>query len=508
MEHLLSILVFAQQINVRETATLVTGGGILDKLDEVSEKAISNLQEGKNLLFRRYKKFSRLGNNFDHRSGAVYFSPSQWRRLLGNADPRCSEILDYFSKEHVGYWQQDRPCFERILYTPTKVIMRGERYYIHMKNSAPTDRIRVMLDELSKISGSGKSLQQLRECASQEQLGPWKLGLAFLDQLRNITLQLLSFAHATTRTLTAAKKENGADSIAAETMEKVLETLQASYGDKEDRLHGAVRQAVRAYYSWLIGEIEPACTAFNRAIDAALAASNHLRTVCDRMDGWLAKDRNRLKSQAVSGLVRRWREADHPGENLLVCNFAAEKLPRKSSVTAVGIGWGGIELPIVFEFLGEKRGLKVSTYIASWSHYRNPSDSVRWVSFPSSEVTEPTFTQTNLLFDDNTLSGITLEKVRNDMLLRGAGDVLMYLIRYSGERRWHHMRMEDHGVIDPDFLLRRVSGYIGETAFSRSWSTKTGDYESHIGVFSLGRRRILECIHNNSTVEAWDREGF
>jgi hypothetical protein len=214
-------------------------------------------------------------------------------------------------------------------------------------------------------------------------------------------------------------------------------------------------------------------------------------------------------------LVRRWREADHPGENLLVVLSALDEVQNATTIDTVGIGWGGIELPVIFRYLSFLRGIPathadgVRTYVANWSHYGAGDREPEWVAFPKPQAAHPQFdADVCVLFDDNVLTGETLERLRDEMLLRSAHDIRMYVTRFSGERRLAHMKMENHGAIDPEVLLHQIQGYIGETPFARSWSTKKGDYTNRIGVFSLARRRILECIHNNSTVEAWDREGF
>jgi hypothetical protein len=212
-------------------------------------------------------------------------------------------------------------------------------------------------------------------------------------------------------------------------------------------------------------------------------------------------------SRPLGDLVRKWREADHPGENLLVALAAAEKHKDASEALVIGIGWGGIELPLVYDYVMRRKGSKQNRtiFIARWSHYRKVKE-IGWDVFPEGDLDRPRPKDTVILFDDNTLTGITLEHIRDTLMILGAKSVSLYVTRFSGERRLAQMRMPDHGAVDPSVLLSEVGGYIGETPFARSWSQK--EYRNPIGVFSLSKRRILECIHINSTVELYQREGF
>lgn len=519
IEKLLGSLVFAPRINVSPTAKIVAHGeedwGILDSLDRVQDRAQQNLDLSLERLYASFPTLRDL-NVFDHRSGAVFFSPTEWRHLERKVRGPCAVIKDYFREKLVGYWQPDRPCFRRLLYTPTKVLLRGEEYYVHMKNISPIDRIRAMLAELGAIQVLGTKPQEALEDSTISDPSRWKLCLAFLDQLRNIALQLLSFAHAAEVIL---KESESSPGVNTDRTIGIGERIKRLYGhDEEPQLHRFVGRAVGSYYCWLLGERQSAVALLDAALESVALIVSELRAVCGELEEWFAQEHLEVEALPIGDLVRRWREADHPGENLLVALEAVDGAAEAESVEAVGVGWGGIELPLLFRHLAKLQEIpaakaqKLTTYVAKWSHYRGSRKSreeVGWIPFPKYDDAAPMFgAELSILFDDNVLSGITLERVRDEMLLNGAKDVQIFVTRFSGERRWAHMQMEDHGVIDPDFMLERVCGYIGETAFARSWSTKKGDYKSRIGVFSLARRRILECIHNNSTVEAWDREGF
>lgn len=511
-EHIATSMVFARQINVRETAAFIRNRTVRDKLNQVSLQAQVNLREASRLLTDRYTHLGR-GDIFDQRSGAVCFTPFEWQHLSEEILSGHADVLRYFEEPLISYWQPGRPCLRRILYTPTKVLLRGEQYYVHMKNISPLDRIGEMISELGRMQSLQQPFTSLVSASAIHPGGrPWKLCLAFLDQLRNIGLQFFSFAHAADSMLERNREPGNAHIAGTAAMH---DRIRAVWKSSESHLHSFVGLAVRAYYYWLLGDAQKTSLAFEGALIQAQTVSPKLSELRMPLEEWLSDPGMEPERHRMDRLVRRWREADLPGENLLVALVALRDVADSAVIDAVGIGWGGIELPLVFRYLAKLEGVvaardkHLSTYIANWSHYGDGEARTSWVSFPQHHTDEPEFgAPVSVLFDDNVLTGRTLERIRDEMLLRGAKDVRIYVTRFSGERRLAHMKMEDHGVVDPDFLLNNVKGYLGETAFSRSWSTKKGDYRSQVGVFSLARRRILECIHNNSTAETWDREGF
>lgn len=510
VHEIVNTLVLARRINVRETASVIRSGEILEELNRIAVQAKSNLEQAREQITVRYPHLSE--GIFDHRSGAVVFEPYEWSHVSDTLNESERRVLGYFNEKLVSYWQPGRPCYRRLLYTPTKVLLRGEQYYVHMKNISPVDRIGEMITELRKIQELSTHFNGLLNAADTTPIsGRWKLCLAFLDQLRNIGLQFFSFAHAAGVMLDKAR---GNTAINGAWTERLQTLINSTYEGENSQLHGFVGYTVRAYYYWLLARPEQAASAYARVLEHAGFVISAFEKVRSVLEGWLGQDGLNSEQLRVDRLVRRWREADHPGENLLIAHVALRDTADDDSISAVGIGWGGIELPLVFRYLAKLEQIKAAnagslrTYVANWSHYGDERATTSWVAFPRHPDPLEFSSSTCVLFDDNVLTGQTLERIRDEMLLRGASQVRLYVTRFSGERRLAHMKMESHGVIEPRFLLSHVKGYLGETPFARSWSTKKGEYRNLLGVFSLARRRILECIHNNSTVEAWDREGF
>lgn len=487
---LLRHLIVTWRINVAETADVIQSGAILADFGTVRQRAASILESAAQVLVRLEPRLKAVRETvFDHRSGAVFFWPGVWRQLHQHQSPVVRLIVDFFNEHLPNYWESDRPCMKRILYTPTRILLRGEQYYVNMRNVSPFVRFKEMWDEMEALrSVAGR----IGPDVSLEPFDEWKCMLGLLDQLRNIALQTFSFVHAAVPAFD--------DPLASR--------FREVWGDRRRRVHGFVWESIRAYYSCLLWRGEETVEAMRGAFATWDGVCDTLKDLCAEAKSAME---NKRDSPGFRVLVRRWREGDHPGENLLTAARAADRLKEEkiASVHVVGIGWGGIELPLVYDYIAEKMqvGQSRRLHIARWSHYRAPREPVGWDHFPEHKGDGILLDDAPAaVFDDNTLTGLTLQRIRDELLLSGASRVYLFVTRYSGERRHAQMRMSGHGAVDPQVLLSHVDGYLFETAFARSWSLK--EYENPIGVFSLGRRRILECIYNNSTVELYEREGF
>src|SRR5262249_49482896 len=112
--------------------------------------------------------------------------------------------------------------------------------YVNMRRLSPFKRFELMLEEMQEVGALiDRLLPSLSSMAGEEP--EWKLMLALLDQMRNISLQVFSFLHE-------AAQIAGQNQI-------LLEKLQALWGDGSTEAHGFLRASVHAYYDWLLRRI-------------------------------------------------------------------------------------------------------------------------------------------------------------------------------------------------------------------------------------------------------------
>jgi hypothetical protein len=437
---------------------------------------------------QEFSALFRHGEVFDHRTGAICFDGYDWNQLvLQEKSTPWNELLQFYMEVLEEPWQRDRPNYRRILAAPTKILLRGEDYYANLRNISPAKRI----SDLRTITGD--LVSRLNAVFfDYDTLERWKLVLGYLDYVRNAALQIAW-------------------------LENQIGTLYCFSTIRNSQLTNAVPQfldsVIRQYYAVLGGAREIArglasqvSTIWTELDMLLVPVSSYLSKIAS---DWRTDDKN--VHFEITKLIRRWREADHPGENMLVALHAMElaRSDASDACDAVGIGWGGIELPIVYRQVAFIQGYAApSAFAAHYSTYAKHGSKipdVRPIS-PGASL-EDLSGKTVILFDDNSLSGRTLQTIREHLSIKhGANADKIFLTRLSGERRYDQMRMDDHGLLDPTSIGVSIYGHLGETPFSRAWSRK--DYENPIGVFSMAKRRILELLFSNSSADRFDREGF
>jgi hypothetical protein len=449
---------------------------------------------------------------FDDRSGALCIDPYVWQLRIEtlahwsgrSARTRAawSRCVKYFDERLHTPWQTDRRSYKRILLTPTKVLLRGEEYYANLKNEPPLSRLAEI------IVSTGSALSQLCAIPRWRDHIEWRLTLALVDQIRNGALQLAWLAKGVGKLPFSEYKP------ASKAKRKALQREIARFLDG----------ATRTYYAALGGrEIDPHL--LKRASENALQRSKALVSgLKEELETRWRDDRQDPHIEAAK-LIRRWREADHPGENALVALHAWEYASARLSidrdrVVAVGIGWGGIELPLAMRqvaFLSD--GVKIPAFAAHYSKYAKAGvkrvPDLTGLDDPSAALPKDALI---VLFDDNSLTGATLQAVAEHLVRESRATIVgAFLTRISGERRYDQMRMEEKddrrgGMLNPELVslvrddMRLVRGQLGETPFSRAWSREK--YQNPIGVFSLAKRRVLELLFSNSSADRFDREGF
>ncbi len=436
----------------------------------------------------------------DDYCGGVCFDPGYYefelpgRLLTGPAGHLRTALLGYFDAK-LEEMPFDRPLLRRRLFTNSLVLLRGEAYYTNLKQLSPWARAQGYADEAGALKELFRGLKRdtdvdaaLRYAIADNSDAArdlWKLLLGACDQARNLGLAMLSVA---------AHRWGGSA--------------------KPDYDENLVRQAValvQAYYAVLLGDLEK-CTStlFDQLMQSAVICADELKDFATQEEG-----RARSADWYDPGApIRGWREADNPYENLLMSMLAVKDLPADAPTAALGMFWGGVELPIVAQVAADALGaaLKATGFIryGRYSSAATREDGYfcdlstgRWR--PLSDLVQEGATRAMVL-DDNALSGRTLETARDMLIQAGVMDVETWVVRFSGERREGQMRMNGGGIVQPAYLQGRLRGFLHETPYARSYSKK--QYQSPVGVFDTARSRVLRYLHNNGFASMYDREGF
>lgn len=479
-----------------------------------TKAARANAEKGLELLgqldrdrFRRVPDLLELGNRqhgerlFDDYSGGVCFDPGFYEfdlRIPTNdrdVDTLRERLLAYFDVK-IENMPFDRPLLRRRMFTNSLVLLRGEGYYANLKELPPWKRAEDYVQEaeaLRELFGAVATEPELSRGLAKCIAGRagtrevWKLLVGALDQARNLGLIMLSVA--------AFRWGD-----------------RGSASDDSSLLQHAER-LVRNYYAVLLGDasVGDARTLAGGVRDAAIKGKAELEVLA-RSEGRRAQESEWYDPGKP---IRGWREADSPYENLLTSLLAMDgRTGEGADLAALGMFWGGVELPIVAAVAAEAKGIRLKAY-GFLRHGRYSSAAARpdgyycdlsehaWRAI--GDIADSGASRT-LLMDDNSLSGETLESARDMLLAAGVRGVETWVVRFSGERREGQMRMAQGGIVHPAYLRERLNGFLGETPYARSYSRK--HYQSPVGVFNTARSRILRYLHNNGFASIYEREGF
>ena len=445
---------------------------------------------------------------FDDLTGAIAFQPGYYEFELPHQDSPA--VVQGFRRRLIEYFDQrterlrfDRPFLQRRMYTNSKILLRGQAYYSNLKQVPPwykaedyANEIEALL-ELLENEGDGSQSAKISEILAQVCRQPclfddWKLWLGIFDQIRNIGLVAMSAAnyaqHQIPPTLTSELNR-----------QLILNSVQL----------------VESYYDVLLG-----CVARLERPAFCEDVRHSLRVLSSGFTTFANKELSRASEAdwyEPSRPIRGWREADHPLENLsvaLLAHKAVSVCPKTASRSAVfGVFWGGVELPIVAGYIGRLCNSEFSTVgFLSWGRY---SEGVTAISPAYCNLQTGDYMSLDhlardcekaILLDDNSLSGTTLREVSRMIQSVGVSAIDPYVVRFSGERREGQIRMDGGGILDPNFLVTQLNGYLGETPYARSYSMRS--YENPVGVFNVARSRVLKHLHNNSNASVFKREGF
>ncbi|MFJ7441607.1 hypothetical protein ACIQW5_28870 [Methylorubrum thiocyanatum] len=435
---------------------------------------------------------------FDDFSGAVCFEPGFYEFELPSqtgdkaVDDLGAKLRAYFDAK-LDEMPFDRPLLRRRMFSNSLVLLRGDAYYANLKQVPPWERAKDYMQEATALEDLFRGLLSeptLKGAVSACMTGgsgtesAWKLLLGAMDQARNLGLILLSVASHRWR-----------DSRRP-TVDHVLLT--------------EATKLVKAYYAVLLGDTELDGTDLAQTIiTGAGRAFSELRTL--RLDEEQRATNADWYDPEMP--IRNWREADSPYENLQLALLALERAG-DGRTAALGLFWGGVELPIVASVAADLLNRRLATWgFLSRGRYSSSAtqedgffcdlSTSRWRDI---EDLGRSGTTKTLILDDNALSGGTLESARDLLVRAGVREVETWVVRFSGERREGQMRMVKGGMVEPAYLANRLNGFLGETPYARSYSRKR--YESPVGVFNTARSRILRYLHNNSFASKFEREGF
>lgn len=215
------------------------------------------------------------------------------------------------------------------------------------------------------------------------------------------------------------------------------------------------------------------------------------------------------------------RECDHFIENATAIVLGMQKhlrhLPElhSRSLRAVGLAYGGLELPIIAAALASDLGLDIDPALAHLSLYGSPRISQE-IRSTSPGYVEGLFSRLQpiclagkredqqlgdrpaILMDDNCTTARTLQWGRDVLIGLGVDVLGAVIIRYP--RPTCAAQLADNGMPDPEVMFGFIRGMIGPSPYARVFETESeGVYRDQFGIFDKSKERIARYLAKNGT---------
>lgn len=200
---------------------------------------------------------------------------------------------------------------------------------------------------------------------------------------------------------------------------------------------------------------------------------------------------------------RAYREIDNFGENYTAVSLYQEKRNNKNDfINACGLSYGGIELPIIAKIVDKNRVerlllLKFNKEVSGYSNKQLIDLRKFNINEYGGLVNSNSFQNSNFdLFDDNVLTGKTLQLAINSLYDCNIGVKNICIVRYPGINRIDQMFLNNIAAVDFHLFFDYIYGLCYSSPYSwkdNGWQDEDGvvDYKESLMVFDLNRKKIV-----------------
>lgn len=447
-------------------------------------KVESNIVSGRQTLLKKYNNLiSSNFNNcngiddlFDKESGSVII-PMYEMELLQNSPLKSF----WLSKEN-----------ESLMYSlrdNNNYLLRGSKtYYYFIANRLSVDRkditskedvIRWYKNNEKFLSDSINAILSTKNL--NEQINK-KLLLGILDNCRNILLVLINHY------------------LVSNYFDKnILLDISLEGENRNNKLYNTIMEIER-----LMSRI---CFENQYFVDKEKTIeiiNNTRKVLLNNMTQELEKD----DEKDYSKNYRAYREIDNFAENYIAVSLYKENCDNNKFANACGLSYGGIELPILAKIVDQNRieKLLILKFNKEVSGYKNKQllDLRKFnIKDFSGLINSKIFENSNVdLFDDNTLTGKTLQIAINALYDCNININNICIVRYPSINRIDQMFLDNPSAVDYNLFFNYIYGLCFSSPYSwkdNNWKNEKGetDYTDSLGVFDLNRKKIVECLIKN-----------
>ncbi len=443
----------------------------------------------------------RVDDLFDQRSGGIRLASWELPEACGHAGIQEAfdfNLLDRCSDAAHG----PRRC----MYTDNSVLLRGPEYYASLSGNRNAGRLLEYMSQAQLfISEARDAVQRMMDRPDDPSLVEVKALLGIMDNVRDIGLQLLNIS-------LLLWEKPGCPSVSDQSLTmRIAQVALAHTGAHVSFLldaHKPWRSSLSGYHK-LLADVLDLLDILEEDLPGAVA--DRTAQCPDWGVRWM--DTNEFF---------KWREADHIVQNIVAVQTGLRRLieppSRDERPLGIGLAYGGLELPLIAHFLGERMGrpvvpavLRVSVYGDRLTGERVRKGDPNYIAdivktqgpvILLDDATDPAGLADRrvILFDDNCTTGVTLQLARDLLVYQGADVIGAVIVRFPSSNRAVHMGLAAHGFLDLDLTFGFVWGLVGSSPYTRLIVPGPDQhtlYEDENGVFDKGKQRVRYLLRKN-----------
>jgi hypoxanthine phosphoribosyltransferase len=339
--------------------------------------------------------------------------------------------------------------------------LRGSMYYMAYIDMDASLLLVKLLEEIGEIESV---LLEVRRIKFAGDFVDFLLVLGLLDNRKNHVIELLSAFNQMQRVI-------GNFKIGPETYSRLLQYVQSAVDDFFTLL---LTKEFEFENPTLIGQ-------FHAEADYMLL--NVVRN-------------GQLINQYKEKIFRKYREANNPYYNGLLAKAVCDRFKLEPFADALlGIEYGGIELPFIVNTFLQLSGMdRLPIYLGKYSHYSQIQPNSEGVPVAPFQNLALLKGKRVLVLEDNALTGLTIQKVIENLRELAAREAYLGLVSCADVKRYYQMVMPDHGLINPNILLNSAL-VAAKSPFTRIYSSRS--YKNKNGVFNKIEHKVLRSLFGN-----------
>lgn len=447
-------------------------------------KVESNIVSGRQALLKKYNNLissnfnncNRIDDLFDKESGSIII-PMYEMELIQNSP--LKEFWLSSENESLMYSLRDNNNY----------LLRGSKtyyYFISNRMSINKKDVTSKEDVISWYKNNKKFLNDsINAILSTENLNNQvnkKLLLGILDNCRNVLLVLINHY------------------LVSNYFDKnILLDISLDGENRNNKLYTTIIEIER-----LMSKICFESLYFVDKEKVIEIINNTEKVLLNNMKQEIEKD----DEKDYSKNYRAYREIDNFAENYIAVSLYKENYDNNKLANACGLSYGGIELPILAKIVDKNRieRMLLLKFNKEVSGYKNKQllDLRKFnIKDFSGLINSEIFENTNVdLFDDNTLTGKTLQIAINALYDCNINVNNICIVRYPSINRINQMFLDNPSAIDYNLFFNYIYGLCFSSPYSwkdNNWKNEKGetDYTDSLGVFDLNRKKIVECLIKN-----------